>query len=338
VQYYSGLKSPPEIRIELPSGSYIVQFHSSTPAPTLEPTLTTVVQMIPSGRRSSERRIIGCVLASLILAGVSVALLRGWNTSSVANAAPWSAMLHKDRALKIIFSDPNIAILQQALGYQLSLADYASRRYLPQSQSLAPETTRLLAMLRGTNVPAVDASTAVRIGGIVPASRIQTLRARAIQPAEFKSDDNFVILGSPLSNPWVGLYQSQLDFEFAYDSVQKEEVIRNKRPAKGEAPVYVPTTPGWGTGEAYAIAAFVANPNQAGRVMILSGSNAAATEAAGKFITDADSVVGTLQAHRLDARDEQLQFELLFKVTTVATSLNTFEIIACHRLSTPVVR
>jgi len=247
-------------------------------------------------------------------------------------------MLRKDRTLKIIFSDPNIATLQQALGYQLSLADYASRRYLPQSQSVAPDTARLLAMLRGTNVPAVDASTAVRIGGIVPASRIQTLRARAIQPAEFKSDDNFVILGSPLSNPWVRLYQGQLDLEFAYDSGQKEEVIRNKRPAQGEAPVYVPTIPGWGTGEAYAIAAFVANPNQAGRVMILSGSNAAATEAAGKFITDADSVVRTLKAHRLDPRDEQLQFEFLFKVTTVATSLNTFEIIACHRLATPAAR
>jgi hypothetical protein len=251
---------------------------------------------------------------------------------------PWSAILHKDRTLKIIFSDPNIATMQQAFGYQLSLADYASRRYLPQSQTLPAEAGRFLTMFRGTNVPAVDAAIAVRIGGIVPASRIQTLRARAIQPADFKSDDNFIILGSPLSNPWVGLYQSQLDFEFAYDAELKEEVIRSKRPARGEAAVYAPTIPGWGTGQAYAIAAFVTNPNQSGRVMILSGSNAAATEAAGKFITDARLVARTLTTHGLDPYDDQLQFELLFRVSTVATSLNTFDVIACHRLSAVAAR
>src|SRR5262249_58864745 len=96
-----------------------------------------------------------------------------------------------------------------------------------------------------------------------------------------------------------------------------------------------PTVPGWGTGQAYAIAALVANPNQSGRVMILSGTNAAATEAAGRFVANPEAVANALRAHALDPHEEQLQFEILLRVTTLATSLNTFDVVACHRLFPP---
>jgi hypothetical protein len=46
-------------------------------------------------------------------------------------------------------------------------------------------------------------------------------------------------------------------------------------------------------------------------------------------------VAQTLKSHGLDPLDEHIQFELLLRVTTVATPLNTFDIIACHCLSAP---
>jgi len=95
-------------------------------------------------------------------------------------------------------------------------------------------------------------------------------------------------LGSPRSNPWVELFQDQLDFAFEFDSTRRAEFIRNRHPRNGESGTYVPTAEGWGTGQAYAIAALVTNPNQAGEVLLLAGSNAEATEAAGKFTTNLD--------------------------------------------------
>jgi hypothetical protein len=160
----------------------------------------------------------------LLAAIVWIGLHRVWEGYTAANSTPWSAFLRRDHALKIVFSDPNIASLQQAFGYRLTLADY--------------------------NVAAVDATTALRIGGIVPPSHIQTFLARAFRAGDFKTDDNFIVMGSPLSNPWVGLFQEHLDFEFQWDPERKEEVIRNKRPASGEAVIYAPTIPGWGTGQA----------------------------------------------------------------------------------------
>jgi hypothetical protein len=144
-----------------------------------------------------------------------------------------------------------------------------------------------------------------------------------------------LLVGSPLSNPWVGLFQDQLDFVFKYDLGRNEEVIENTRPAAGESRVYVPTVPGWGTGQGFAIVALVGNQNQTGHVLIIAGSNAAATAAAGKFVTDTKRLAEALQAHRLDPYNQDLRFEALLRITTVATSINTFEGVTCHGLNAP---
>ena len=78
-----------------------------------------------------------------------------------------------------------------------------------------------------------------------------------------------MLLGSPRSNPWGGLFQDRADFDIVYHEELKQEVVRNKRAQKGELPLYVPTARGWGTGQAYAILAFMRNPGQTGHVLLL---------------------------------------------------------------------
>jgi len=118
-----------------------------------------------------------------------------------------------------------------------------------------------------------------------------------------------------------------------YDPALHGEVIYNRHPERGETPVYVPTIPGWGTGEAYAIIALVANKNQTGHILILAGSNSVATEAAYRLVSDMDSVARVLEEHGFDVYDRRVQFEILLRVNTMASSLNTFEVVSCHRLS-----
>jgi hypothetical protein len=124
-----------------------------------------------------------------------------------------------------------------------------------------------------------------------------------------------------------------LDFTFVYNQDLKKEVVRNKRILPGELPVYVPTADGYDTGHAYAIIAFVANPNQNGRVALLAGSNAEATEAAGKLSTNLDLFSRILKSHGVDPGGTPQPFEVLLRVSTMAGSSNTFDVIACHRLS-----
>jgi len=150
--------------------------------------------------------------------------------------------------------------------------------------------------------------------------------------ADFKTEDNFVLFGSPRSDPWVELFDDQLDFTFEFDAARKSEFIRNRRPHAGEDAVYVPTAEGWGTGQAYAIVAFMPNPQQNGYVLVLAGSNAEATEAAGKLALNADALAPALRAAAIDAGGPAQAFEVLLRVSTMAGSPYISEVVVCHRL------
>ncbi|MCU1327576.1 MAG: hypothetical protein JWN34_2946 [Bryobacterales bacterium] len=156
--------------------------------------------------------------------------------------------------------------------------------------------------------------------------------ARSLQLIDFKSEDNFLILGSPRSNPWFMLFDDELDFRFEYDRALKQEVIRNINPKPGEAQRYVPTAQGWDTGHAYAVIAFVLNPGQKGRALLVAGSNAEATEAAGKLITNLELMSKDLARHGIDAHGAPQSFEILLRVSAMAGTSNAFEVIACHKL------
>src|SRR6202011_3484526 len=97
----------------------------------------------------------------------------------------------------------------------------------------------------------------------------------------------------------------------------KSEFIRNRHPRTGEAATYVPTAQGWGTGHAYGIVALVGNPNQAGQVLLLAGSDAEATEAAAKLATNLDMLAAALKANGMDPAGPPRHFEMLLRVSTL---------------------
>ena len=117
-----------------------------------------------------------------------------------------------------------------------------------------------------------------------------------------------------------------------YDADPRREAIRNKHPRKGEPGLYVPTAGGWDTGQAFAVVAFVGNPSQTGHVLLLAGTNAEGTEAAGKLVSNLDTLSGNLRKCGIDPAGPAAHFELLLEVRTMAGSSNTFGVIACHQL------
>jgi hypothetical protein len=245
---------------------------------------------------------------------------------------PWSAILQKDRQVHVILCDPDISTIQRLLDFQISLSDYANRQYVPASASLRPDMQRVFQSFRGVNVAGVDTGIVLNVSelALTHSIHVKTHTARSLQVVDFRTEDNFILLGSPRSNPWVGLFQDQLDFNLVYDEAMKQEIVRDNHPQAGESPTYVPTAQGWGTGKAYAIIAFLPNPNQSGHVLLLGGSNAEATEAAGKLAVNLDLLSRTLKKYGIDPNGPPHHFEILLRVDTMAGSSKTFEIIACH--------
>ncbi|MCU0247994.1 MAG: hypothetical protein MUC42_15605 [Bryobacter sp.] len=330
-QFYAQKESA--IRIDLPAGSYSPEFRT---LPVREAAPPTTPVLIPDERNRLRKWVLAGALA-VVLAICGAWLYRGqWGGGepSLRNMLPWPALLRDGRPVHIILADPDVPAMEALTGLPISLSDYANRRYVRNPESFGADMQRAFTLLRGVNVAAVDVGIALDVSRVAAgdAARLKTHTARSLQMESFKTDDHFILLGSPRSNPWGELFGDQLDFEFARDPGVSLEVIRNKRVRPGEQARYIPTAGGWDTGHAYAMVALVGNPGQTGKVLLLAGTNAEGTEAAGRFVTNAGQLARTLESHGIDPGGPVCHFQVLLQVRTMAGSPSTVEVVACHRL------
>lgn len=277
---------------------------------------------------------------NIILWGLS------WYRSPRASAKsvpvlPWSEFFASSHPTHLITSDPNIVAVQEITGSVMSVSDYANRKYIPEPNTLTPEQLRLChIILWGDNsAAAVDPPIAVRIAALAQsgARNIDARASRSIQLSDLKTDDNFIFLGSPRSDPWTSLFNDQLDFRFTVDHASGQEIIRNVHPHSGEQSAYVPTAEGWATGRSYAIVAFVQNPDQNGQVLLLAGANGEGTEAAGRLVTDQNRLSAALDQCGIHSGRSLQHFEMLLELNTLAGSPNEVDVAACHVLRTTSV-
>jgi hypothetical protein len=341
-QFYSDSGHDAGVRVELHPGSYIPDFHNAPLSSEPEELKKLPLPPEPPPRPLAPPRRLSqwmtWVFLGLLTLGLTVDLVEhlGRQRQSVSahivppQVLPWSALSLPNRQVRVIFCDPDIVNVQRLLNYSVSLSDYANQHYWP--TPVKPEALPAMQVIsfRGANVAAVDVGIAL---GLAKKLTATTQTARSVRMADFKTDDSFVLLGSPRSNPWAELFQDQLGFNFKFDLTRKSEYIVNKHPRAGELSVYLPTTEGWGTGQAYALVALVGNPNQAGQVLLIGGSTAEATEAAGKLTANTEQLSRILKSRGIDPSGSPHHFEILLRVSTMAGSSNTFEVVAVHSLS-----
>jgi hypothetical protein len=368
LQHYGSHGATSEFRISLPLGAYIPEItrraRSSEngnshligteadadqvadmphpdllPGPVHAPLLNEVV--VKSSRPGIRTRIprLSLIAALCTLALVASAVFV-WNHYSVVEVVPrssllWSAFFRSPHSTQIITSDPNIAEIEGFTGGQISASDYANHNYIPDSSKLTPEVSNLCRnILRGDKAAAVDMPTAVYIGQMALASsrNISVHAARSIQIQDLASEDNFVFLGSPRSDPWSALFSDQLDFRFVFDPKTKTEFIRNERPRPQEASTYVPTAPGWQTGRTFATVALVNNPDQVGQVLLIAGATGEGTAAAGRFITDGPRLNATLKKCGVTNSGAVQHWQLLLQLNAMAGTPSNVDVVACHLL------
>jgi hypothetical protein len=345
-QHYGRPGMAAEYRISMPAGSYIPQFVRE-PRPHPEQQLLSTVgvriqgnspragSVAPPGSRR-QVDLVRVVLAAVMISALSLAtFVVAWNhvhRPGSLSVLPWSVIFGSSRATQIITSDPNIAEIQGFTGGQISLSDYANHRYVPDPSRLTPEQLRFCkVILRGDKASVVDTPIAMAVAqlGQATSSKVTVRGARNIQFSDMKTDANFILLGSPRTNPWSNLYNDRLDFRFEYDPKTGKEVIRNIHPRPGEPPAYVETAPGWATGRSYAIVAFLKNLEESGQILFIAGQTAEGTEAAGKLVTDLPRLAATLR--KCGTRSPGLEhFEVLVQLNTLAGSSSDVDAVNCR--------
>lgn len=249
---------------------------------------------------------------------------------------PWSLFFSSPRPVHLITSDPDIAQIQQYVGGEISTSNYANHNLMPSPDNMTPDVRHFWqVMMKGDKASFVDTKIAVKLAELaqIYARHIDVRAARNLQMSDLQTDDNYIFLGSPRSDPWSALFSDQLDFQFSFDQNSGQEVIRNLHPKPQEATLYIPTALGGATGQSYAIVALVRNPDQAGQVLLIAGANAEGTEAAGRLVTDTNRLTAALRRCGISPTDSLRHFELLLKLNTMAGSPDNIYVETCHILS-----
>lgn len=346
LQHYARPGAASEYHIRLPAGSYMPEItrepRSNAERQMQPPAYASGQEQVPTAASSTQplslRRVkmLRLVLVILLVSALNLAaFVVAWNHLSKPKhiaVLPWSSIFDSSRTTQIITSDPNIAEIQGFTGGQISLSDYANHRYIPDPSLLTPEQRRFCeVILRGDKDSVVDTPIAMAIGQLAQAtsSKITVRGARSVQFADIQADANFILLGSPRSNPWSNLYNDRLNFRFAYDPGTGREVIRNIHPRPGEPSSYIETAPGWATGQSYAIVAFLKNLDQSGQVLFLAGQTAEGTEAAGKLVNDLPRLDSVLNQCGIRPSGPK-HFEILLRLNTMAGSPSDVGVVNCR--------
>lgn len=278
------------------------------------------------------------LLATVFNLGIWGALWRHMNNRSHVPALPppWSLFFGSPHAVHLVTSDPDIAQIQQYVGGEISASSYANHNLIPTPDKMTPEIQHFWELMMKTDKASfVDTKIAATIAALAESygKRIDVRSARNFQVSALQTDDDYILLGSPRSDPWTALFNDQLDFQFSFDPNSGQEIIRNIHPKPRESTSYIPTALGGATGESYAIIALVRNPDQAGQVLLIAGANAEGTESAGKLITEKSRFAAVMRNCGVPLTGPLRHFEILLKVNTMAGSPDKTYVEACHVLS-----
>lgn len=298
-EYFTGDGIENAMRIEIPLGGYLPSFTTpEVPSEdqrkpilverTMASTVGFACQPVIVPRRGWRRVLAGtCLLvaysAALIWLTCVVVAHVGTPRHALEPAGPlWMAMLQGPGNTYIVPPDAGLNLVEDLSQKSMPLADYLRGGYLD------------------LPLPVVDAHSesdlrTQQITGFVSIQMIATLaRLSEYSPAhvflrfprDLRFDDlksaNAVIIGSECSNPWAVIAESTTNFRIHCNSGMQGATVVNLKPQPGEAASYASH---WNEPihETYAVISFTPNLSGYGRLLLIGGLDAAATQAAGKL-------------------------------------------------------
>lgn len=325
------------VRIDLPPGSYVPEFHRVVEGPVAvtAPPPPVPPPAIPPPARAPRLGLWNLAIAVL---SITCALLAYQNYrlrlvhpgAPRMNLLPWTAFNgHPDAS--VVLTDANFTLHKFFSHQEMTLAEYSSLEWLFELKAQAPALLPLSAVPYTSVASAICAS---KISVVLDRAGMNTFvrSARSMQVDDFKEDRPLVLLGSSPSNPWVELVDKQLNFRVDTDIPKRIQVVRNRAPRDREPSGYIPTAQNQTAGIAYAVIGLLPNLAHKGPVLLVAGTNATATQAAVEFLTDFTRLRQELAALEIQPGQRAHQFELLLRVDCMTSGASRSEVIG-HRLT-----
>lgn len=294
----------------------------------------------------------GAALGTIILSVVAGCLLErgplqrwlhpGSRTAQI-NHLFWSRLFENNRDTFVVPADGGLVMLQSFIKRHVSLMDYATgnygtqteiaegivelaRRTRPEDNANLEHKVEVIGSRRYTSIVDLDLTSHIsRLNEVVP-DRLMIRYARDLRIDDLRTG-NVILLGSVDANPWVDLFQSQLNFQFSRGSqFGGSGVIINQHPMPGEQATYA-SEPNDPMKRTYGVIAYVPNLEGSGHVLIIEGINMAGTQAAGTFLLSPALMQPVLE--RAMTRNDVIQpFEILLTTGNIAANASRPQVLS----------
>jgi hypothetical protein len=331
------------LRIRIPVGQYIPVFCPSVSSE--EPSETKVLssateyhadlesRITTSGARRRPAAVVLYVSLLLVLfIGVLSAIYFGITHLNSAFRSPshrlWAQVFGHNRQTIIVPADSGFGILQNLTGNVMNLGDYVNGAYLSRTNEAPGVDGRNLNDLRTQRYTSeVDLNITLSFSRLpeVVSDKFAVRYARDLSLEDLKHS-NAILLGSVHTNPWVELFQKDLNFVLEYQSEVDDSVVINRHPLSGENSIYKNA---WDddSHETYTVIAFVPSLDGMGNVILLQGLNMGGTQAAADFLLNERTIDPFLKkATRVDGTLQP--FELLLETNSIGANAPEARVIA----------
>jgi hypothetical protein len=271
------------------------------------------------------------LLLAVFLGGAAVSsfgwLLAGYHFGprevSPANAL-WTQIFQHSRNTILVPSDSGLGILQNLTHSSSTLENYADGSFLEglsAPSGLNEKNLNDLRRQRYTSFVCLTIATALAQLPEFISNRTEIRFGRFVSTEDLKRS-NVVLLGSVHTNPWVGLFDKELNFRPQYtDEVDNSSII-NLQPRPGEQKVYRNDP-----SRTYALVDYLPNLSGTGHVLILQGLSMAGTQAAADVLFNASEI--RLVLEKVTLRNGTLKpFELLIETDNVGATSPGARIVA----------
>jgi hypothetical protein len=316
--------------IEIPKGNYVPVFRPRAElietAPASVPYMTPLP--VPAPRRRTFVLGIAAGMTAMGLAWLLFGSLRQQPGIHPGVNDLWRQLFGNGQTTYAVLADVNLMVFENLIGHTIPVSEYETHefdhlaeQYIPDAaqRALAHEVVRRVA----TSVSDVLAARDFGVQAAGQHLTVNVLSARD-SSSSLVSSQNTILLGSLRSNPWVSLFEDQMNFQTDY--TEKPAAVRfvNRSPLPGEPPDY----PAEWRRTGYCRVAFLTNPKRTGNVLVISGSDVISTEAGARFVTSEDSIRQLRQKLGLRQGEAFPHFEVLLKTQVLNDSIPWFELVA----------
>ncbi len=317
-EYFDGVGREEKLIVEIPRGSYAPIFRIAKLA---ENTRIAAVEITPVAPRTRGS----------LLPWVLCGLLPAW---------PFSQIFDARHQTVIVVADGNYGMMRILSGQRGSLDQYIHRDFPqgPAVSKMGEVGSTFEDYISNSTLTSfadvADAVSLVKMAG--PLQKQVLMRSAKDLKVRDLDHENYVFIGSPASNPWVALFQDKLNFRETEAAVGKSvKAFSNTHPLAGESAQYQGLRWTGMEGEDYATISLLPNMTHDGSILILQGLQQEGTEAAGRFLVDAEKrheLQRALGIQVSDTVNEGVWFEALIRSRTESGAPNSTTLISVRRI------